>query len=187
MKKGKLFVISGSSGVGKGTLVNDVLKRNDDIKLSISVTTRNPRPQELDGVNYHFLSKENFKQLIKNDELIEWAEFAGNYYGTYQKVVDEVLDSGHDLIVEIDVQGALQIKEKRDDARLIFILPPSLDELKNRLIRRRTETAEVIEERLSIVESEYSKKDLFNYQIINDKLDSSVIELESVINQERQQ
>lgn len=186
IKKGTLFVISGPSGVGKGTLVNKVLARNEDIKLSVSATTRNPRPNEVDGVNYHFFSKEKFEGLIKNDEFIEWAQFANNYYGTYQKVVNETLDTGNDLIVEIEVQGALQIKAKRPDAVLIFILPPSLDELKNRLIGRQTETPEVIEKRLSIVESEYQKKDEFNYQVVNDKLETSIIELENIINKQRE-
>lgn len=185
-KQGKLFVISGPSGVGKGTLVDEILKRNENIKLSVSVTTRNPRPHEVNGVNYHFFSKEKFEKLIENNELIEWAQFAENYYGTYEKVVNEVLANGNDLIVEIEVQGALQIKAKRPDAILIFILPPSLEELKNRLERRRTETPEIIAKRLSIVDSEYAKKDSFTYQMVNDRLESSVLELENLINQERQ-
>jgi guanylate kinase len=184
--QGKLFVISGPSGVGKGTLVSEILKRNDNIRLSVSATTRPPRPNEVNGINYHFFSPEKFQQLIKNNELIEWAQFADNYYGTYEKVVNEVLAQGNDLIVEIEVQGALQIKEKRPDAVLIFILPPSLEELKNRLEGRRTETAEVITKRLSIVDSEYAKKDLFNYQMVNDRLESSIVELETILNQERQ-
>lgn len=185
ISKGKLFVISGPSGVGKGTLVSEVLKKNKNIELSVSATTRNPRPNEADGINYHFFSKEKFQELINNDELIEWAEFAGNYYGTYESVVEQTLNSGKDLIVEIEVQGALQIKQKRKDAILIFILPPSIEELKNRLKGRKTETEEVIKKRLSIVDSEYKKKDMFNYQIINDKLSTSITKLENIINQKR--
>lgn len=184
-KQGKLFVISGPSGVGKGTLVAEILSRNPQIKLSVSVTTRLPRPNEVDGINYHFFTKEQFQELVKNNEFIEWAQFADNYYGTYEKVVNEVLKQGYDLIVEIDVQGALQIKEKRPDATLIFILPPSFDELKNRLKERCTETIEVIEKRLSIVESEYAKKDFFNYQLVNDRLEASVLELEKILTKER--
>lgn len=186
-KQGKLFVISGPSGVGKGTLVKEVLNRNPKIKLSVSVTTRLPRANEVNGINYHFFTKEQFEKLVENNELIEWAQFADNYYGTYEKVVNEVLEEGYDLIVEIDVQGALQIKEKRPDAILIFILPPSFDELKNRLKGRCTETIEVIEKRLSIVESEYAKKDFFNHQLINDSLESSVLELEKILTKERRE
>jgi guanylate kinase len=184
--QGKLFVISGPSGVGKGTLVTEVLNRDENIKLSVSATTRTARPNEINGVSYNFFTKDEFEKLIENNELIEWAQFADNYYGTYEKVVNEVLAQGNDLIVEIEVQGALQIKEKRPDAVLIFILPPSLEELKNRLEGRRTETADVIAKRLSIVDSEYAKKDLFNYQMVNDRLESSIQELESIINRERQ-
>ncbi len=183
-KQGKLFVISGPSGVGKGTLVNEILNRNPKIKLSVSVTTRLPRPNEVDGVNYHFFTKEKFQELVKNNEFIEWAQFADNYYGTYEKVVNDILTEGYDLIVEIDVQGALQIKTKRPDATLIFILPPSFEELKSRLKGRCTETEEVIEKRLSIVESEYEKRNYFDYQIVNDNLENSVLELEKILTKE---
>lgn len=184
-KKGKLFVIAGPSGVGKGTLVNEILKRNPEIRLSISATTRTPRPTEIDGVNYHFFSVEQFQKLIDNNELIEWARFADNYYGTYEKVVNDVLDSGYDLIVEIEVQGALQIKAKRSDAVMVFILPPSIEDLKKRLEGRKTESPEAIEKRVAIAASEFDKKEFFNYCIVNDKLDTAVEELAKIINTER--
>lgn len=184
-KKGTLFVIAGPSGVGKGTLVNEILKRNPEIKLSVSATTRSPRPTEIDGVNYHFFSIEQFQKLIDNNELIEWARFADNYYGTYEKVVNEVLNSGTDLIVEIEVQGALQIKAKRPDAVMVFILPPSIEELRKRLEGRKTEIPEVIEKRVAIAASEYDKKEFFNYCIINGNLESAIEELSKIINTER--
>jgi len=184
-KKGHLFVISGPSGVGKGTLLSALLKNHPDIKLSISATTRKPRPGEIHGVNYFFTTVDDFKALIQKNELLEWAEFAGNFYGTYQKTVQESLDNGHDLALEIDVQGALQVKNKIKDAILIFILPPSMEELKARLEGRNTETQEAIAKRLSIVENELKHAELFNYKVINNEFDTALKELENIIIAER--
>lgn len=178
---GKIYVISGPSGVGKGTLLKLLLNKHPEIGLSISATTRNPRQGEVDGKNYFFLSKEKFEEAIKNDEFLEWAKFADNYYGTYKKTVRDILDSGKNIALEIEVQGAMQVKEKLPEAVLIFICPPSLDELKERLVNRNTESEEAIKKRLSIVESEYRMKENFDHEIINDKLEKALEELEKII------
>jgi guanylate kinase len=178
---GKIFVISGPSGVGKGTLLKLLLNKHPEISLSTSATTRNPRKGEVDGINYFFLPKEQFEESIKNDEFLEWAKFADNYYGTYKKTVQNILQTGKNIALEIEVQGAMQVKKKMPEAVLIFISPPSIDELKDRLINRNTESEEIIRKRLSIVESEYKMKENFDYEIINDNLDTALVELEKII------
>lgn len=182
---GRIFVISGPSGVGKGTLLKLLLDKHPEITLSVSATTRIPRPGEVDGVNYFFTTKENFQELIKAGKLLEWAKFAGNYYGTYLETVQETLCAGNDIALEIDVQGAMQIKDKRKDAILIFIAPPSIEELESRLINRNTESKEAIERRLAVVKSEIEKIQEFDYKIVNDDLDEALKNLESIIIAER--
>ena len=183
---GKLFVISGPSGVGKGTIIHKLLERNPNIKLSISATTRAPRPHEIDGVDYYFVSKDKFTKLIQEDKLAEWAEFSGNYYGTYYETISNVLENGQDLILEIEVKGAIQIKNKIPSAILIFILPPSFEELQKRLTERNTENIEEIKQRLTIFEDEYAKSFQFNYKITNDNLNNTIEELQKIIFQEKQ-
>lgn len=177
---GKIFIISGPSGVGKGTLLKLLLNKHPEINLSVSATTRKPRNGEVESVNYFFITKEKFEESIKNDEFLEWAKFADNYYGTYKKTVQNILSSGKNIALEIDVQGAMQIKKKIPEAVLIFIAPPSLDELKERLVNRNTESEETIKKRLSIVESEYNMKENFDHEIINDKLEKALEELEKI-------
>ena len=181
VKKGTLFVISGPSGVGKGTLVEMIRKKYPLIALSISATTRKPRPGEQDRVHYFFLSKEEFKIRIKLNEFIEWSEFAGNLYGTNKKFVEQMLTEGYSLILEIDVNGALQVKNKIKDAILIFIEPPSFEELKARLFKRSTESEEEIQKRLAIVKGELEKKHEFNYTIVNDNIDSAFKNIENIV------
>lgn len=180
-RKGKLFVISGCSGVGKGTLLKVFLEKNPQIELSISATTRKPRPGEVDGVNYFFLTKEEFETALKNNEFLEWAEFNGNFYGTKEAYVEKKLNEGKNVILEIETRGAFQIKEKKPDVVLIFILPPSLDELEHRLRGRNTEDEAAIQNRLheAYRELECSKK--YDYCIVNDDLNQAVKELEEVI------
>ncbi len=149
--------------------------------LSISCTTRAPRSGEVDGVNYFFMSKDDFKECIENDKFLEWAEFAGNFYGTKKKFINKCLEEGKDIILEIDTQGALQVKKQMPDAVLIFICPPSLEALENRLRGRHTEDEETIKRRLEAVKEEISRAESFDYKIVNDDLDRAVCELEKVI------
>lgn len=179
--KGKLFVISGCSGVGKGTLLDMLLKRHPQLKLSVSATTRNPRPGEKEGVNYFFTGKEEFLNGVKNGEFLEWAEFNGNYYGTKKDRVEKMLSLGENLILEIETQGALQIKQKLPDAVLVFILPPSLEELENRLRGRNTEDEKSIQGRLHEVRREIECSKNYDYRIVNDNLERAFKELENII------
>lgn len=181
IKKGTLFVIAGPSGVGKGTLVSMLRKNHSEISLSVSATTRNPRPGEIDGVHYIFLTKTDFQNRIESGEFLEWAEFSGNYYGTNKKFVEKMLEAGQNIILEIDVQGALQVKNILKDAILIFIESPSFEELKERLIKRSTETEEEIQKRLSVVKSEREQKQKFNYIMVNDNLDNALKNLEDIV------
>ncbi len=181
----KLYVISGSSGVGKGTVLKGFLKRNPEFMLSISCTTRKPRPGEVDGVNYFFLSKDEFKNCIDNDKFLEWAEFAGNFYGTKKKYINKCLEEGKDIILEIDTQGALQVKSRMPEAVLIFMCPPSYEALENRLRGRHTEDEQTIQKRLSEARIELERAENFDYKIINDDLETAIKSLENVINKER--
>ena len=177
----KLFVISGSSGVGKGTVIDGFLKRNPQFTLSISCTTRKMRPGEVDGVNYFFLSKDEFKDCIENNKFLEWAEFAGNYYGTKQKYIHQCLEEGKNLILEIDTQGAIQVKQKMPEAVLIFIAPPSFEILEKRLRGRHTEDEETIQKRLEAVKKELERAENFDYKVINDDVDRAIQNLEDII------
>jgi guanylate kinase len=185
-RKGKLFVISGPSGVGKGTLVRMLLMKYPEIKLSISATTRQPRPGEVRGVDYIFMEQDNFIEMAEKGYFLEWAEFAGNYYGTDGTIVEKTIEQGHNLLLEIDVKGALQVKTRKPEAVLVFIEPPSMEELKSRLFKRKTESEEDIQKRLAIVHSEIEQKVFFNYSIINDNLSQAFIDLEKTIRMELQ-
>ena len=179
---GKLFVISGSSGVGKGTVIKRFLEKHPDYKLSVSCTTRNPRDGEVHGINYFFLSRDEFLKCIENNEFLEWAEFSGNMYGTQKAYVEEKLKQGKNLILEIDTQGALNVKKIMPDSTLIFILPPSFEELEARLRGRHTETEESIQKRLKSTKMEIENSKHFDYQVINDSIDNAVLNLEKIMN-----
>lgn len=181
----KLFVISGSSGVGKGTVLSGFLKNNPDFMLSISCTTRKPRPGEIAGVNYFFLSPEEFQNCIDNDKFLEWAEFAGNRYGTKRKYIKQCLEEGKNIILELDTQGALQVKKQMPDAVLIFICPPSIEALEKRLRGRHTEEEVAIQKRLHEVKIELERAEKFDYKVINDNLENAIKELEKIINGEQ--
>ena len=182
MRHGNLFVISGPSGAGKGTLVARVLRLVPDAWLSVSATTRKPREGEVDGVQYYFVTKREFKKMISEDSLLEWAEYSGNFYGTPLQSVKDHMDSGEQVILEIDVQGAFQIRDKVGSAKLIFIEPPSLEVLEQRLRGRGTEDEEAIRRRLNAAEVELSRKREYDIQLVNDDLEKATEELVAYIN-----
>ena len=182
----KLFVLSGSSGVGKGTVLKGFLEKNPDFMLSISCTTRKPRQGEIDGVNYFFISKEEFETCIQENKFLEWAEFAGNFYGTKKKYINQCLDEGKNVILEIDTQGALQVKKQMPEAVLIFICPPSFEALENRLRGRHTEDEATIQKRLEEVKKELERAEKFDYKIVNDELEDAISRLEKIVKGEIQ-
>lgn len=184
MKKGKLFIISGPSGVGKDTIINEYLKNNDGI-LSVSATTRKPRKGEKNKKDYYFLTKKEFEKWIREDNFLEYATYNDNYYGTPKSKVFEELDKGIDVFLIIEVQGALQIKEKIRDCVLIFIMPPSLDELEKRLKKRNSDDESMIKNRLKIAITEISMSDMYNYIITNNKIETSVDKLKMIIENEK--
>lgn len=180
-ERGILIVLSGPSGVGKGTVCAALRKVAPEIVYSVSATTRTPRQGEVDGVNYFFKTREQFQQLIETDEVLEWAEYVGNFYGTPRRFVEETLRSGQDVILEIEVQGALQVKQKFDEGVFIFLLPPSLDELENRIVTRGTETDEVIRSRMSVAMDEIRLMEHYDYAIVNDHVDTACAKIQAIL------
>lgn len=180
-REGLLIVISGFSGAGKGTLMNSLISKYDNYALSISATTRAPREGEENGREYYFKTKEEFEDMINNGELLEHACYVNNYYGTPKKYVDEMRQSGKDVILEIEVQGAKKIKEKVKDAITIFVVPPCADELKNRLVGRGTETEEVIKARLKRAYEESFLMEEYDFILVNDNLEESVQSMHNLI------
>lgn len=174
-------MISGPSGAGKGTLVREVLQRIPDAWVSISATTRPPRPGERDGVEYHFLSKEEFRALIEGDGLLEWAEVFGNYYGTPRREAQEHIRRGDQVLLEIDVQGGAQVKRALPEAVLVFVEPPSLDELKSRLVNRGSESEQQIDERLRHAGHEMGIADSYDHRVVNDDLSGAVAEFIGIV------
>lgn len=179
---GNLFVISGPSGAGKGTLLSKVLERIPDAWVSVSATTRNPRPGEVEGKHYYFLDPERFKSLVDQEGFLEWAQVHDNYYGTLKQSVLDHMRSGDQVILEIDVQGAFQVRKALPEAHLVFIEPPSLEELERRLRQRGTETNEVISSRMKTAEVELAQKMEYDIQVVNDDLERAVNELVDIIN-----
>ena len=185
MRDGFLLVLSGPSGVGKGTVCEALLKKRNDIKYSISATTRKKRAMEIDGENYYFLSLEEFTKKIEEKEFIEYAKVHGNYYGTPKSYVLEKIEEGHIVILEIDVQGALQVKENYPGAVYIFLLPPDLKELRSRIEKRATEDEDTINLRMNNAKDELSYIDKYDYAVINDEIDKTVRKIESIIEAEK--
>ena len=184
-RKGLLLVVSGPSGAGKGTICKSILDQNDHIKLSVSATTRKPRTGEVHGVNYFFLEKGEFKTMIEEGEFLEYAQIYDNFYGTPKAAIMETLEKGQDVILEIEMQGARQVKEVYPEGIFIFVLPPSLQELKNRIVGRGTETAEEIEKRFSCAFEEIKQIEDYDYFIVNKDVEKSVKELEAIISSEK--
>ncbi len=184
-RKGLLLVISGPSGAGKGTLCRALLKSDPALSLSISVTTRSPRPGEVDGTDYFFMEKDSFEKMIKDGQFLEWAFVYGNYYGTPFEFVQESLRLGKDILLEIDIQGALQVKEKFPEAVLIFIAPPSLSVLEARLVSRGADSKEEIRKRLSSTAGEMALARQYDYVVINDKVARAVKNIKAIITAEK--
>ncbi len=183
--KGILIVLSGPSGVGKGTVRKAVFSRPDaKFEYSISMTTRKPREGEVDGVDYFFQSKEKFEQLIEEGKLLEYAEYVGNYYGTPVDYVKETLEAGKDVFLEIEVQGAKQVREKFPDGLFIFLMPPSLAELKNRIVGRGTESEELIHNRMEAARKEIELTSMYDYIVVNDDVECAVDKINAIVQAE---
>ncbi len=179
--KGLLLVISGPSGTGKGTVCKRLLEKNKDIFLSVSATTRKPREGEIDGVSYHFYDEDKFRNLIAKNQFIEWAAFCDNYYGTPKAPVMENIDNGRDVMLEIEIEGAMKVRAKHPEGVYIFLFPPSIEALEERLKGRGTETDEVIAKRLARAKEEFKMCTKYNYYVVNDDLEKAVEEIEAII------
>ena len=180
-RKGKAFIISGPSGVGKSTVLKALFEGRDDLYFSVSATTRDPRPGEVNGQHYHFISPEQFMQWINEDAFLEYAQYVGNFYGTPMRYVDEAMEAGKDVILDIEVQGAMQVIARRPDTIRIFIAPPDWDELERRLTMRGTDTPEKIQQRLLRAKVEMKTAMDYDYFVINSTVENAVTELRAII------
>ena len=183
--RGLLIVISGPSGAGKGTICKALIEKHKELYVSVSATTRQPRAGEVDGVNYHFTTKEDFVERIERNDFLEYAEVYGNYYGTPKSKVEEMLDKGVDVILEIDIQGALKVKENFEEGVFIFILPPSMEELKQRIIKRGSETPESLMTRFKSAYQELNYVSKYNYAVVNDEVHLAATKIEGIIAAEK--
>lgn len=184
-KRGTLIVISAPSGAGKGTVISKLLEKENNLWLSVSATSRAPRTNDIEGETYYFYSKEEFENKIKEGYFLEYAEYAGNYYGTPKKIIEEKLNEGIDVILEIEIQGAMQIKNLIPESIFIFIMPPTLEELKRRLVGRNTDSKEKIIERFKIAYKEINEVSKYNYVVVNDEVDNAVSKIQAIIKAEK--
>lgn len=183
-KIGKLFILSGPSGVGKGTVRREVFKHDDlDLKYSVSMTTRKKRPGEVEGVDYFFVTKKEFEDAIKNDQLLEYAEFVGNFYGTPRSYVEKLTNEGHNVMLEIEVEGAKQVIKKWKNAISIFLFPPTFEDLEHRIRNRHTEAEDILMKRLNKARLEMKMHNYYDYKVINDKVDQAASEIVKIIKQ----
>ena len=180
-KKGQLIVLSGPSGVGKSTVIAELMSQRDNIYFSVSYTPREPRVGEQNGINYNFVSREEFEGMIQRGELLEHAEYVNHYYGTSLKLIQEKLEAGIDVLLDIEVQGAAKVRQRCPDAIFIFIIPPSFEELSRRLHRRNTDSEEVIQGRLEKAKVEFQQVQNYDYLVINDKVANAVAEIEAIL------
>ena len=182
--KGTTFIVSGPSGVGKSTVLKALLEKRPDLYFSVSATTRSPRPGELDGIHYHFMDVDSFRKWIAMDQFLEYAEYVGNFYGTPKRFVDQAMENGRDVILDIEVQGALQVTSKRPDTVRIFIAPPSWKELERRLKDRGTDDPDKVQKRLLRAKVEFQTANTYDYFVINDTVEEAVRELDAIITAE---
>jgi len=178
------MILSGPSGVGKGTVCAALRQMDTELVYSVSATTRSPRQGEVDGVNYFFKTRDQFESMIADDQLLEYAEYCGNFYGTPREFVENTLESGRDIILEIEVQGALKVKEKFPEGVFIFLLPPSLEELQSRIVTRGTETEEVIQSRMRVARDELALMEHYDYAIVNDQVEAACHRIQSILKAE---
>lgn len=183
-EKGILFVLSGPSGVGKGTVRKALFKKDTDLQYSISMTTRDKRAGEKEAVDYFYRTREKFEQMIRDNQLLEYAEYVGNYYGTPRYYVEETLAAGKDVFLEIEVQGALQVKENFPEGVFVFLSPPSLEELKNRIVKRGTESDDLVANRLHAAKEEIELMDAYDYVVVNDNVNKAVDKVQAIVKSE---
>ena len=180
-EKGILIVVSAPSGCGKSTVLHRLMEERGSLRFSVSATTRKPREGETDGVHYFFVSREKFQEMIREDAFLEYAEYVGNYYGTPKAAVDEQLDRGYDVYLDIEVQGAMQVRRRHPQVLMIFLMPPSMEELKRRLVGRGSDHPETIMKRLREAERECAERDKFDFVVVNDDVDRAVAEISGII------